>query len=50
MMPLAGNSHPIVTPGSHVSRAPPQHALPAFLNLYSTYLTPSVNFVFLAFP
>ena len=28
-----GNSHPIVTRGSWVSRAPPHHTFPAFLNL-----------------
>ena len=27
------SSHPIVTRGSRVSGVPPQHALPAFLNL-----------------
>ena len=27
------SSHPIVTRGSRVSRAPPPHTLPAFLNL-----------------
>ena len=32
-MSLAGKIHPIVTRGSRVSRAPPHHTLPAFLNL-----------------
>ena len=27
------SSHPIVTRGSRISRAPPYHTLPAFLNL-----------------
>ena len=31
-MYLTGNSHPIVTRGFCVARAPPQHTLPAFLN------------------
>ena len=31
---LTGNSHPIVTRGSHASRAPPRLTLPAFLNLH----------------
>ena len=37
-MSLTGNSHPIVTSGSRVSRAPPHHTLrgdlPAFINLH----------------
>ena len=33
-MSLRGNSHPILTRGSRVSRAPPHHTLPAFLNLH----------------
>ena len=33
-MSLIGNSHPHVTRGYHVSRAPPHHTLPAFLNHY----------------
>ena len=33
MVSLTGNSHPTVTRGSRVSRAPPNHTLPAFLNL-----------------
>ena len=31
-----GNSHPIVTSGSRVSRAPPHHFSPTFLNLHGT--------------
>ena len=31
-----GKSHPTVTRGSRVSRAPPHHILPAFLNLHGT--------------
>ena len=37
-MSLTGNSHPFVTRGSHVSRAPPHHTLPAFVNLHGSYL------------
>ena len=33
-MSLTGNIHPIVTRGSRVSRAPPHHSIPAFLNLH----------------
>ena len=33
-MSLTGNSHPIVTRCSRVSRAPPNHTLPAFLILH----------------
>ena len=33
-MSLTGNRHPFVTLGSRVSRAPPRHTLPAFLNLH----------------
>ena len=35
-MSLTGNSHPIVTRGSRISRAPPHHTLPAFLNLHDS--------------
>ena len=35
-MSLTSNSHPIVTRGSRVSRTPPHHTLPAFLNLYGS--------------
>ena len=34
MMSRTGNSHPIVTRGSRVSRAPPHRTLPTFLNLH----------------
>ena len=33
-MSLTGNSHSITTRGSRVSRAPPFHTLPVFLNLH----------------
>ena len=35
-MSLTGNIQPIVTRGSRVSRAPPHHTLPAFLNLHGS--------------
>ena len=35
-MSLTGNSHPKMTGGSRVSRAPPQYTLPAFRNLHGT--------------
>ena len=39
---LTGNSHPIVTRGSRVSRAPPHHTLPTFKNLNATLFSGSV--------
>ena len=39
-MSLTRNSHPNVTRGSRVSRAPPHHTLPAFLNLHGTRKNP----------
>ena len=36
---LTGNSHPIVTRGSHVSRVPPHHTLPAVINLHGRSLS-----------
>ena len=37
-VPLIGNSHSFVTRGFRVSRAPPYHILPAFLNLHGTII------------
>ena len=36
-MCLTGNSQPIVTRDSRVSRAPPNHAILSFLNLYGIW-------------
>ena len=48
-MSLAGNSHPIVTRGSRVSRAPPHHTLSAFLNVYGSKNTHRCEKIFLIF-
>ena len=43
MMFLTGNSHPIETRGSRVSRAPPHHTYPAFLNLQGIKTAPTIK-------
>ena len=47
MVSLTGNSHPTVTRGSRVSRAPPNHTLlgglSAFLNLDGMIFTDTIH-------
>ena len=45
-MSLTGNSHPILTRGCRVSRAPPHQTLPASINLHGRSLDPAILKIF----